>query len=162
MDLETFRKQFQARRWLLIDQVVDVLVEAQEDVYGLISELADQNDKRAATVMVEEMADVLPPFLEGRSRARRLAEQALQKWCEGARGRDEKLAALAQARATIWQLADEAGDEEVSIRAMTRSLDCEERELEYGGAPWSEEIAERYQPTVQERNEQELWRTAGV
>jgi hypothetical protein len=159
MDLKAFEEQFRARRWLLIDQVVDVLIEAQEDVYGLIPELLSEDDRRAATELVEQMADVIPRFLEPSSRARRLAEQTLQKSCEGARGRDEKLAAIAKARKRIWQLAGEAGDEEVSIGAMTRSLDCTQTELEYGGNPWSEEVAESYQPTVRERVEQKLWMT---
>jgi hypothetical protein len=159
MDLKTFEEQFNARRWLLIDQVMDVLVEAQEDVYELIPELVDEDDRRRATELVEQMADVIPPFLERRSRARALAEQTLQKSCEGARGREEKLAAIAAARKRIWQLAAEAGDEGLSIGAMTRSLDCTESELEHGGSPWSEEVAESYQPTVRERVEQRLWLT---
>ena len=87
MDLKTFEEQFKARRWLLIDQVMDVLVEAQEDVYVLIPELVDEDDRRRATELVEQMADVIPPFLERRSRARALAEQTLQKsWREPVAG----------------------------------------------------------------------------
>jgi len=157
MDRRSFEAQFRARQWLLIDQMVDVLVEAREDVYKLIPELAEEEDRRAATEMVERMAEDIPPFLERRSRARRLAEQVLQKSLEGAHGREEKLAGIVAARRRIWELADEAGDEEVAIRAMTRSLDCTEADLEEGGYPWSAEFADNYRPTVQEQVEGRLW-----
>ncbi|MEU4289231.1 hypothetical protein AB0E63_13510 [Kribbella sp. NPDC026596] len=54
MDRQSFDEQFRARQWLLIDQVMDAVFEAQEDVFGLISELPAEDDRRAAMEMVEQ------------------------------------------------------------------------------------------------------------
>jgi hypothetical protein len=156
MDRERFVDVLQARRWLLIEQVVDTVIEAQEDLYALIDDLPAA-DRAAAIDEVEQVVDVLPPFLERRSRAQRLAEHTSSKALEGIRGREAKLAALAAARRRIWELADDAGADELSVRRMSRGLESIEQGLEDGGYPWSQETIDSYQPTIRERLDGRLW-----
>jgi hypothetical protein len=159
MDFEAFQKQLFARRWLLLDQVLDVVVEAQEDLHELVHELPSADDRRRATELVEHLADTLPRSLEPRSRARMLAEQTLRKMFDGTRGREEMLTAVAAARKKVWEIAETAGDEKNAIQWMTRPLDCTERDLRDDTTPWSAEYESKYTPTVEERVNQRLWKT---
>jgi hypothetical protein len=54
---------------------------------------------------------------------------------------EERLAALAEARRRIWEIADRAGADSVTIRGLTRGLERSE-EMLTGGLPWSEPQAD--------------------
>lgn len=55
--------------------------------------------------------------------------------------REERLAALAEARRRIWEIADRAGDDSVTIRGLTRGLERSE-EILIEGLPWSDPSAD--------------------
>jgi hypothetical protein len=149
-----------ARQILLAEQLEEILVQAQEDLYELLPDLTTEDERREATTLVQEMPQALAPYLEPRSRARMLAEQVIRKSQEGAVGIDQKLAGIAAARQRIWQLAESAGDEADDIRWMTRRFDCTERDLRDDTVPWALENATTYQPTLRDRLAQRLWASA--
>ncbi|MEV6287518.1 hypothetical protein [Kribbella sp. NPDC051770] len=160
MDSLTFRNQLLARQILLGEQLAELLVQAQEDLYEVLPELETEDERREAAALVQEMPQSLASYLKPRSRARMLAEQAISKALPGAIGIDQKLAGIESARKRVWELAETAGEEANEIRWMTRGFDCTERDLRDDEVPWAHENVSMYQPTLEESLTRRLWATA--
>lgn len=129
LDLPVFTKAFnRARERLRTGETVDLTAE-QERLRALVPADASEHDRAWTARVIASLADPPPPprvwsalyHEAGRIHA---AAYPIDGTIE------EQIAALADARRRIWEIADRApADEEADIRAMTRVLEHIENEL---------------------------------
>jgi hypothetical protein len=156
-----FSSRRAAQERLLTDELLDLLVTAQEDLYALVPDLPEA-DRADAVDQIERAGTYLSFLTERATRAEQLASQAVGNALVGRRGIDDKLAGITAACSYVWALADELEREGKSaeshrVRWKTRPLDCTSRDLEDPTVPWADHNVTHYEPTIQESLEGRLW-----
>ncbi|WP_433006423.1 hypothetical protein [Kribbella sp. CA-294648] len=129
LDLATFNNAFlRARERIQNEDGVDI-AEVQAGLRALVPDDASEHDQEWTKVLIDRLAEPPEPPRDWSDLYYEAGEVHAGAYRTGAPV-EEQLAALAEARRRIWEIADRAApDEEPHIRAMTRSLEHLEREL---------------------------------
>ncbi len=137
VDIEQFTTAVSRARDRIRDQASDVAAE-QAELRALVPADSTEDEKRWTTELISGLA-VTPPTPPARSalyaEAGRIHAEAFRT--DGTT--EQQIAALKEARRRIFELANEADDEDeaAEIRAMTRALDHTEDHLV--DPPWASE-----------------------
>ncbi|TDU82514.1 hypothetical protein EV138_7408 [Kribbella voronezhensis] len=137
MDFNEFNRQYKLSRASLIAGDTTDLDAVQTHLRTLAAALTG-NDQEVAHKLIHRLPATVaaaqappPPPSPEMLEARRIVNEG--KFDEGTR--EERLAALAEARRRIWELADRGTADSVQIRSLSRGLETSEDILEEG-LPW--------------------------
>jgi len=129
MDIAEFNAAFgDARYRQRTEQNFDVSA-AQDELRALIADEPDGEDRAWALRLIDKLAEPLPPPRQWSALYHEAGAIHASTYRTGD-SREERIAAIEEARRRIWAIADRAPrDEAPHIRAMTRVLDHIEAEL---------------------------------
>lgn len=136
MDFNEFNQEFKVARSRLRAGEIGPVDEVQRRLRELAAGLTGDEDRRVAEGLVAGLPDAVAP---ARAASPELIEaRSILDSDDLDRGsKEERLAAIDRARKEIWAIADRAGDDSATIRALTRMLDRREDAL-VEGLPWDD------------------------
>jgi hypothetical protein len=137
MEFERFKQEYVAAREELSAGRIQDVAGVRAQLRELAATLPDETDRRVADGLIDALTASAPAD-SAQSPEMAEALRVLDEADFDSGTKEERLAALAEARRQIWAIADRAGRDSGAIRGLTRGLEKSE-ELLTEGPPWGDE-----------------------